>query len=266
MELSLYLKALLMGFVEGLTEYLPVSSTGHLILFGDAIRFNTANASVFEVVIQMGAIAAVIIAYFKKFWHVANSFFTEKKSRHFVWLLVLAFMPAAIFGFLLHEAIKAHLFNSTVVAISLIVGGVIMLIIDRLPLKPRVMDVDALTLPDAIKIGFYQCVAMIPGVSRSGATIVGGMLCGLTKQTAAEFSFFLAVPTLMAAGLYDLYKNWSLLSASDLDLIAIGFASSFVFALLVITFFIKMIVRFGFTPFALYRIVLGAVILMIIPA
>ncbi|NDE90619.1 MAG: undecaprenyl-diphosphate phosphatase [Alphaproteobacteria bacterium] len=265
MELPLYIKAILMGLVEGLTEYLPVSSTGHLILFGDAITFNDARALVFDVVIQMGAIAAVLVAYFKKFSHVAVSFFTEKKSRNFIWLLLLAFLPAAVFGALLHSAIKAHLFNSTVVAYSLIIGGIIMVIIDRMPLKEKVIEVDAISFTDAIKIGFFQCLAMIPGVSRSGATIIGGMVAGLNKQTAAEFSFFLAVPTLTAAAIYDLYKNWSVLSMDDLGLMAIGFVSSFVFAMLVITVFIKLIVRFGFTPFAIYRILLGAAILWLVP-
>lgn len=265
MELPLYVKAILMGLVEGLTEFLPVSSTGHLILFGDAIKFDTANASVFDVVIQMGAIAAVLVAYCKRFSHVAVSFFTEKKSRNFIWLLLLAFLPAAVIGGVLHSAIKTHLFNPTVVAYSLIIGGLIMIAIDRLPLTPKIKDVDEIGFVDAIKIGFFQCLAMIPGVSRSGASIIGGMLTGLNKQTAAEFSFFLAVPTLTAAALYDLYKSWSVLNADDLGLMAVGFLSSFVFAMLVITFFIKLIVRFGFTPFALYRIVLGAVILCVIP-
>ncbi len=265
MELPLYVKAILMGLVEGLTEYLPVSSTGHLILFGDAIQFDGPNASVFEVVIQMGAIAAVLVAYSKKFSHVAVSFFTEKKSRNFIGLLLLAFLPAAVIGGVLHSAIKTYLFNPTVVAYSLIIGGFIMIVIDRLPFKPKIKEVDDMTFSDAVKIGFYQCLAMIPGVSRSASTIIGGMLSGLTKQAAAEFSFFLAVPTLTAAALYDLYKNWAVLKVDDLGLIAIGFSSSFIFAMLVITFFIKLIVRFGFTPFAIYRIVLGAVILGVIP-
>ncbi len=265
MELSLTVKAILMGLVEGLTEFLPVSSTGHLILFGDAIKFDTPSASVFDVVIQMGAIAAVLVAYFKKFFHVGVSFFTEKKSRHFIWLLLIAFLPAAVIGGALHTAIKTYLFNPTVVAYSLIVGGIIMIVIDRLPFTPKINQVEDMKLADALKVGFYQCLAMIPGMSRSGATIIGGMLSGFNKQTAAEFSFFLAVPTLSAAAIYDLYKNWSTLNASDFDLILIGFMSSFVFAMLVISFFIKLIVRFGFTPFALYRIVLGAVILWVIP-
>ena len=266
MELPLYVKAILMGLVEGLTEFLPVSSTGHLIIFGDAIKFDRANASVFDVVIQMGAIAAVLVMYFKRFSHVTVSFFTEKKSRHFIWLLLIAFLPAAIIGGIFHSDIKTYLFNPTVVAYSLIVGGFIMIAIDHIPVTVKIRTVDDMRLSDALKIGFYQCVAMIPGVSRSGATIIGGMMTGMNKQTAAEFSFFLAVPTLTAAAIYDLYKSWSSLSVDDLGLIAIGFASSFVFAMLVMVFFIKLIVRFGFTPFAIYRIVLGAVILWVIPA
>ena len=254
-----------MGLVEGLTEYLPVSSTGHLILFGDAIKFDTASASVFDVVIQMGAIAAVLVAYCRKFSHVAVSFFTEKKSRNFIGLLLLAFLPAAVIVCLFHFTIKTYLFNRTVVSYILIIICIIMILIYCLPFAPKIKEVDEMRFADAVKIGFYQCLAMIPGVSRSASTIIGGMLSGLTKQAAAEFSFFLAVPTLTAAALYDLYKNWSTLNVDDLGLIAVGFASSFVFAMLVITFFIKLIVRFGFTPFALYRIVLGAVILWVIP-
>jgi undecaprenyl-diphosphatase len=258
----LYLKAILMGLVEGLTEFLPVSSTGHLILFGDAIRFDAANASVFDVVIQMGAIVAVLCAYHQKFTKTAITLFTDKTSQKFVGLLLLAFLPSAVLGLLFHKAIKDYLFNPTTVAYSLIIGGIIMLAIDRMALKTKLDDVDKMGFIDALKIGFFQCIAMIPGVSRSGATIIGGMVSGLSKKTAAEFSFFLAVPTLMAAGLYDLYKNWATLSADDLGLMAVGFIASFISAMLVIKVFISIISRVGFTPFALYRIALGAVILL----
>lgn len=261
MEVSLTIKAILMGLVEGLTEYLPVSSTGHLILFGDAIRFNGPSASVFEVVIQMGAIAAVLVAYRQRFMSMASSVLHDKTAQKFFALLLIAFFPAAVLGLFFHHAIKEYLFNSTVVAWSLIIGGIIMLVIDRMNLSVKVEEVDSMTPLDALKIGIFQCLAMIPGVSRSGATIIGGMALGLSKKTAAEFSFFLAVPTLCAAGIYDLYKNWSALTVDDLGLMAVGFVSSFIFAIVVIAIFIKMIVRFGFTPFAVYRIVLGAVIL-----
>src|ERR1043166_4908319 len=207
MDLILYFKAALMGIVEGLTEFLPVSSTGHLILFGDALRFDNASAHVFDIVIQTGAILAVLCAYRDRFWNVLLSFMEDENSRKFIGLLLIAFLPAAFFGLLFHHQIKEYLFNSRTVAISLIVGGLVMLVIDRLPLKPRIKDVDKMSFASALKIGLFQILAMVPGVSRSGATIIGGMLSGLDKKTAAEFSFFLAVPTLLAAGLFDLWQN-----------------------------------------------------------
>ncbi|HVY13327.1 MAG TPA: undecaprenyl-diphosphate phosphatase [Alphaproteobacteria bacterium] len=262
-DLILVLKAALMGMVEGLTEFLPVSSTGHLILFGHVLRFEGASASVFEIVIQVGAILSVLWIYRAKFLHVALSLKDEAQSRKFLSLLLVAFLPAAVLGLSLHRFIKEHLFNPQVVAISLIVGGVVMLIIEKLRLPAKVDDVDRMDWLTALKIGFYQCLAMVPGVSRSGATIIGGMLSGLDRKTAAEFSFFLAVPTLTAAALYDLYKNWASVSANDLWLMAVGFIASFLFGLLAIVGFIRLVVRLGFAPFAWYRIVLGAVILAV---
>lgn len=261
MDLSPEVKAALMGVVEGLTEFLPVSSTGHLILFGDAIKFTGPSASVFEVVIQMGAILAVLVCYWRRFFNVTVSCFHSKAAQHFILTLLVAFLPAAVIGIFAHQAIKGYLFTPQVVAISLIVGGLVMAAIDFIKIKPLVFDVDRMTLPMALKIGLVQCVAMVPGVSRSGATIIGGVLSGLSRKTAAEFSFFLAVPTLLAAGLYDLYKSWNALSAADFDLILIGFISSFIVGYAVIKIFIQMIVRIGFMPFALYRIALGSFIL-----
>ncbi len=261
MDIHPYIKAILMGLVEGLTEFLPVSSTGHLILFGDAIHFTGPSGNVFDVVIQMGAIAAVLLVYHQRFAPMLLAPHKDKKAQRLIMILLAAFLPAAIIGFFAHGFIKEHLFNPTVVAISLIVGGIVMLVVERMTLKNHVTSVDDMTLAQAVKIGFFQCVAMIPGVSRSGATIIGGMLTGFDRKTAAEFSFFLAVPTLLAAGLYDLYKNWSALSLDDLNLILIGFVSSFVFGYLVIVGFIRLIVRIGFTPFAIYRIALGLLIL-----
>jgi undecaprenyl-diphosphatase len=261
MDFSLYLKAILMGLVEGLTEFLPVSSTGHLILFGDAIRFTGPQAGVFEVVIQIGAIAAVLLVYQQRFIPLLTQLHAKPEVRKFLYLLIISFLPAAVIGLLAHHAIKTYLFNPTVVALALIIGGIIMLIVDRIKIKHDVTDVDHMTFAHGLKIGFFQVLAMIPGVSRSGATIIGGMLCGLDKKTAAEFSFFLAVPTLLAAGLYDLYKGWETLTIDDLGLIASGFVSSFIFGYLVIVAFIQIIVKLGFTPFAIYRIVLGLIIL-----
>ncbi|MBI3419888.1 MAG: undecaprenyl-diphosphate phosphatase [Proteobacteria bacterium] len=259
-DLILLFKAVLLGLVEGLTEFLPVSSTGHLILFGHALKFEGPSASVFDVVIQVGAIVAVLWVYRARFWNVAVSL-KEPRSQKFVGVLLLAFLPAAALGLLFHHVIKTYLFNPQVVAISLIVGGVVMLVIDRLRLAVTINDVDHMGWLTALKIGLFQCAAMVPGVSRSGATIIGGMFSGLDRKTAAEFSFFLAVPTLTAAALYDLYKNWTGLSSSDLVLMSVGFVSSFVFGMLAIAVFIRLIVRVGFTPFAIYRILLGAIIL-----
>lgn len=262
MDIALLWKAALLGLVEGLTEFLPVSSTGHLILFGDLLKFNDTNAALFDVVIQSGAIAAVLFAYWQRFFNVLLSFFQDGSARKFVMLLLLGFLPAAIIGGLFHHDIKTYLFNTTVVAWSLIAGGIIMLVIDRLPLRPRTHEVEGMSYVTALKIGLIQCLAMVPGVSRSGATIIGGMLAGLDKKTAAEFSFFLAVPTLLAASAYDLYKNGANLGQDDWGLIATGFITSFVSGYLVIKAFITIVSRAGFAPFALYRIVLGAVLLL----
>jgi undecaprenyl-diphosphatase len=262
-DLLLIIKAIAMGLVEGLTEFLPVSSTGHLILFGHLIQFDGPSSSVFEIVIQVGAILAVVCVYHKKFWHVATSLKDDAKSRQFIGMLLVAFLPAAVLGLLLHKYIKEHLFNPQVVAISLIAGGALMFVIDRMKFRETpVTDVDDIGWMRALKIGFFQCVAMIPGVSRSGATIIGGLLTGLDRKTAAEFSFFLAVPTLGAAAAYDLYKNWVTITGSDLWLILAGFVSSFIFGLMAIVIFIRLVVKVGFTPFALYRIALGVLILI----
>lgn len=261
MDIILYTKAALMGLVEGLTEFLPVSSTGHLILFGDAIRFTGPSANVFDVVIQMGAILAVLLVYHQRFTPLVTELGKNKNTQHFLKLLIIAFLPAAVIGVLAHHAIKEYLFNPTVVALALIIGGVIMIVVERLTLKAPTQEVDQMDVKQALKVGFFQVLAMIPGVSRSGATIIGGMFAGLSRKTAAEFSFFLAVPTLMAAGLYDLLKSWKDLQADDLGLILVGFISSFVFGYLVVVSFIKIIVRYGFMPFAIYRILLGALIL-----
>lgn len=261
MNLILYIKAALMGLVEGLTEFLPVSSTGHLILFGDAIRFTGPSASVFEVVIQMGAILAVLLVYHQRFVPLVTELRANKKTQHFLKLLVIAFIPAAVIGVLAHHAIKEYLFNPTVVALALILGGVIMIVVERLNIKASTQEVDQMDFRQALKIGFFQVLAMVPGVSRSASTIIGGMFSGLSRKAAAEFSFFLAVPTLTAASLYDLLKSWKDLQADDLGLILVGFITSFVFGYLVVVSFIKIIVRYGFTPFGYYRIVLGALIL-----
>ncbi len=260
-DLILIVKAVVLGLVEGLTEFLPVSSTGHLILAGEALKFEGRFAALFDVVIQAGAMLAVVWIYRARFFKVASTLHRDAGSRKFMLLLIVAFVPAAVVGLLGHGFIKERLFNSQVVAASLIAGGVVMLIVERLRLKEKVFDVDNMNWKDALRIGLFQCFSLVPGVSRSGATIIGGMLGGLDRKTAAEFSFFLAVPTLTAAALYDLYKNWSVLTMENSLLILIGLVSSFIFGLLAVATLIRLLVQVGFTPFAFYRIILGAIIL-----
>lgn len=257
----LLFEAVLMGMVEGLAEFLPISSTGHLILFGDLLKFETTSSSVFDVVIQTGAVSAVLWAYRDRFLKVVTSL-RQSRSQKFIGLILLGFLPAALVGALLHGVIKQYLFNAQVVAGALIAGGVVMLLIERYGREGKIDDIDRMGWRGALRIGLFQCLAMVPGVSRSAATIIGGMLNGLDRRTAAEFSFFLAVPTLMGAAAYDLYKNWQAVSALDLQLMAVGFLSSFAFGLLAIVALIRLVVTVGFTPFAWYRILLGTVILL----
>jgi undecaprenyl-diphosphatase len=257
--------AILLGIVEGLTEFLPVSSTGHLLLFEDMLGFQSPG-EVFPVVIQFGAILSVVAVYGDKFWHVLINFARDRNARHFVWGVLIAFIPSAILGALLHDYIKAVLFDPLVVAIALIVGGIAILIVeDRAP-KPRYADGDHLPLMKCFQIGLCQCLALIPGVSRSGATIMGGLLLGVERKAAAEFTFYLAVPTMFGAFVYDLYKNWSHLTSADGMLIVIGFVVSFIAAFAVVKTFIAFISRYGFAPFAWYRIAIGVLIVGLLMA
>jgi undecaprenyl-diphosphatase len=257
--------AIILGIVEGLTEFLPVSSTGHLLLFENMLGFQSSG-EVFPVVIQFGAILSVVVVYADKFWHVAVNFFRDRRARHFVWGVLIAFIPSAIMGALLHDYIKAVLFDPMVVAIALIVGGIAILIVeDRAP-PPRYADGDHLPLMKCLQIGLCQCLALVPGVSRSGATIMGGLLLGVERKAAAEFTFYLAVPTMFGAFVYDLYKNWSHLSSSDAMLIVIGFVVSFIAAFAVVKTFIGFISRYGFAPFAWYRIAIGVLIVGLLMA
>jgi len=249
--------AALLGLVEGLTEFLPVSSTGHLILLDDILDFAGPPGKVFEVVIQLGAILAVCLVYFRRLWGVVVGLRSEPRAQRFALAVVLAFLPAAVLGVLLHGFIKAVLFNPTVVCLALISGGIVILLVERLVPAPRHHEIEQFSPWLALKIGCCQCLAMVPGVSRSGATIIGSLLMGVDRRTAAEFSFFLAIPTMLGATVYDLAKNWSTMTADGLELIAIGFVVAFVSALLVVRGFIGFISRYGFAPFAWYRIVLG---------
>jgi undecaprenyl-diphosphatase len=257
----LLLKALILGIVEGLTEFLPVSSTGHLILAGQLLGFNDEKAKVFDIAIQLAAILAVVWEYRQRLGHAVVSMGTEAKSRHFAMNLVVAFLPAAVLGFLFLKEIKHYLFNPTVVAVALIVGGVLILWAEKRQHVVRVQEVDDMGWRDALKVGFAQAVAMIPGTSRSGATIIGGLFFGLSRKAATEFSFFLAIPTMFAATSYDVIKNRHLFSLEDVPLFAVGGAASFVSAFLCVRWLIRFVSSHDFTPFAWYRIVFGVLVL-----
>jgi undecaprenyl-diphosphatase len=259
-----YLSALILGVVEGLTEFLPVSSTGHLILSDEILGFQGPPGQVFEIVIQLGAILAVCWIYRDRLLGALAGAATEPRAQRFNANILFAFLPAAVVGLLAHNFIKNVLFSPWVVAVSLIVGGVAILVIERIRPPPRVLEVDEIRIRHALKIGLCQCVAMIPGVSRSGATIMGALMFGVERKAAAEFSFFLAIPTMFAATAYDLFKNRAALSGHDAVTIGIGFATAFVSALFVVRWFVAFISRHGFGPFAWYRIALGSAALALL--
>jgi undecaprenyl-diphosphatase len=261
MDLALALKALVLGLVEGLTEFLPISSTGHLILAADLLDFNDDKGKVFEIVIQTGAMLAVVWHYRARFAGVIRGLASDPQARRFAMNLVIAFIPAAVLGLLFGKYIKAALFKPVPVAIAFIVGGFIIVWAERRQHMVRVSEVDEMTWRDALKVGIAQAFALIPGTSRSGATIIGGLLFGLSRKAATEFSFFLAVPTLVAAGLYDLYKNRALLDAHDVGLFGIGMSVSFASAFLCIRWLLRYITSHDFTIFAWYRIAFGVVVL-----
>jgi undecaprenyl-diphosphatase len=263
-DITSYLTAGLLGIVEGLTEFIPVSSTGHLILLVDLLGFKGPPGHVFEIAIQFGAILAICWLYRHRFLHVAASIFSDTESQRFVTIILMGFLPAMVIGALAHDFIKSVLFNPWVVSIMLIVGGFGILAIERWHPQPKVEHVNAMSPGLALKIGLCQCVAMVPGVSRSGATIMGSLLLGVGRAAATEFSFFLAVPTMLAATVYDIYKNWSALSLDDFPLIACGFGFAFVAALLVVKTLIAFVSRNGFAPFAYYRILIGSVMVIIL--
>jgi len=263
LDLPLLIKAAIMGLVEGLTEFLPVSSTGHLILTGSLIGFTGETAKVFDIAIQTGAIFAVILVYWQRLRDTAANFATQPQARRFVLNVAIAFLPAVILGLLFGKAIKAHLFTPVVVASTFIIGGFIILWAERRPAgSVRVQTVDDMTPLDALKVGLVQCLAMIPGTSRSGATIIGGMLLGLSRKAATDFSFFLAIPTLIGAGAYSLYKERALLSMADLPMFTVGLVVSFFAAWLCVRWLLRYIASHDFVPFAWYRIAFGAVVLL----
>ena len=253
------IKAILLGIVEGLTEFVPVSSTGHLLLVQRFFGFADEDfGKTFAVLIQFGAILALLSIYFVRLWKLAIGFFTDPAARRFVIGILLAFLPAAVVGAIAHDFIKSVLFNEWLICFTLIAGGAVLLWIDMLDLKPRYHDAQKFTLPMYFMIGVVQCLSMIPGVSRSGATIVGAMLLGADRRSAAEFSFWLAMPTMAGAFAYDLYKSHGQMSSDNTILIAVGFAVSFVCAWIVVKTFLGYVQRHGFALFAWWRVIVGA--------
>ncbi|TXH90269.1 MAG: undecaprenyl-diphosphate phosphatase [Rhodoferax sp.] len=265
MDIALLIKAALMGIVEGLTEFLPISSTGHLILAGALLGFDDDKAKVFDIAIQTGAIFAVILVYWQKIRDTLIALPTERQAQAFALNVLIAFVPAVLLGLLFGKAIKAHLFTPTVVASTFILGGFIILWAEARhkanPNLARITDVDQMTPLDALKVGLVQCLAMVPGTSRSGATIIGGMFLGLSRKAATDFSFYLAIPTLIGAGAYSLYKDRALLSLADLPLFGVGLVMSFVSAWLCVRWLLRFISTHSFVGFAYYRIAFGLVVL-----
>jgi len=267
----LLLKAAVMGVVEGLTEFLPISSTGHLILAGALLGFDGEKAKVFDIAIQTGAILAVIIVYWEKIKSTVIALPTQRLARRFVLNVFIAFVPAVVLGLLFGNAIKAHLFTPTVVASSFIIGGFIILWVEGWGRKPlhdghpddhaRILNVESMTPMDALKVGLVQCLAMVPGTSRSGATIIGGMLLGMSRKAATDFSFYLAIPTLIGAGAYSLYKERGLLGMADLPMFVVGLLFSFLSAWACVRWLLRYISTHNFVVFAWYRIAFGVVVL-----
>ena len=271
MDFMLLLKAAVMGIVEGLTEFLPISSTGHLILAGALLGFDDEKAKVFDIAIQTGAILAVIIVYWEKIKSTVIALPTQRLARRFALNVLIAFFPAVLLGLLFGNAIKAHLFTPTVVASTFIIGGFIILWVEGWGRKPlhnghpddhaRIVNVESMTPLDALKVGLVQCLAMVPGTSRSGATIIGGMLLGMSRKAATDFSFYLAIPTLIGAGAYSLYKERALLSMADVPMFAVGLLFSFLSAWLCVRWLLRYIATHSFVVFAWYRIAFGIVVL-----
>jgi len=262
MDLILLLKALILGVVEGLTEFLPVSSTGHLILVGDLLDFNDERAMVFTIAIQLGAILAVCWEYRSKITEVIRGIGSNSSANRFAINLLIAFMPAAIMGLLFIKTIKFYLFHPVPVALALIIGGLLILWAERRKHVIEVEQVDDMDWKHALKVGLAQCLALIPGTSRSGATIIGGLFFGLSRKAATEFSFFLAIPIMFAATFYDVYKYREFLEWDDLSMFAVGFVAAFLSALLAVRGLLRFISNHDFTIFAWYRIVFGIIILL----
>ena len=265
MDIALLIKAAIMGVVEGLTEFLPISSTGHLILTATLLDMPGEKIKLFEVVIQTGAIMAIVSLYFAKLWQTLVALPTERQAQRFTLNVLVGFFPAALAGVLFIDVIKRVLFSPLVVALGFIVGGLVILWAERLQARgavTRVDDVDSVGWQDALKVGLIQCTALVPGVSRSGATIIGAMLLGFNRKAATEFSFFLAIPMLFGAAAYDLFKNRDLLSTADIPLFAVGLVVSYLSAWVCVKWLLRFVGSHTFVPFAWYRIAFGGLILI----
>ena len=263
MDILLLVKAAIMGIVEGLTEFLPISSTGHLILAGSLLGFDDAKAKVFDIAIQTGAIFAVVLVYWQKIRSTVVDLPTSGQAQRLTLNVIIGFLPAVVLALIFGKFIKAHLFTPTVVATTFILGGFVILWAERRPASAmRVQTVDEMTPLDALKVGLVQCFALVPGTSRSGSTIIGGMLMGLSRKAATDFSFFLAIPTLIGAGVYSLYKERALLSVDDIPMFAVGLVFSFISAWLCVRWLLRYISTNSFVPFAWYRIAFGIIVLV----
>jgi undecaprenyl-diphosphatase len=259
MQLDTTISAVILGIVEGLTEFIPVSSTAHILLLGKALGFENPGKT-FEVLIQLGAILAILTVYSGRLWKIAENFRSDPKARRFVGAVLIAFLPAAAAGAIGHEFIKRILFESPyLICTTLILGGIVLLWVDRMAFRPRYTDVMEYSPGLALRIGLFQMLALVPGVSRSGATIVGSLLMGADKRSAAEFSFFLAIPTMAGAFAFDLYKNRASIDLEQIELVAVGFVAAFVAAVLVVRSLLDFVSRHGFAPFGWWRILVGAV-------
>ncbi|RWP40550.1 MAG: undecaprenyl-diphosphate phosphatase [Mesorhizobium sp.] len=259
MESQTVVEALLLGMIEGMTEFIPVSSTGHILLAGHFLGFHSTGKA-FEILIQLGAILAILSVYFHRLWQMLVDLPRDRVTRHFVLGILVAFLPAAVIGALAHGFIKTVLFESPrLICIMLIIGGLVLLWVDRFKPKPLYHDVERFPLRLYLQIGLFQCLSLIPGTSRSGSTIVGALLLGVDKRAAAEFSFFLAMPTMVGAFAFDLFKNRNVLTGADLPIIAAGFIAAFVAALIVVRFLLNYVSRHGYSLFGWWRLVIGTV-------
>ena len=261
MDLMLLFKAFILGIVEGATEFLPISSTGHLIIVGDLLNFNDDKGKVFEIIIQLGAILAVCFEFRNRLINTITHIKNDASAQGFVLNLIIAFIPAALLGLVFHGYIKEYLFSPISVAIALIIGGFAILYIEKFTKHASTQQIEAISRKQALQIGLAQSLALIPGVSRAGATILGGMVFGLTRQTATEFSFFLAIPIMFAATGYDVLKSWHLLNMADFPMFIVGFITAFLSALLVIKALIRFVANHDFIGFAWYRIIFGSIVL-----